>query len=90
MTKREKDAFSAALNRVQEIQRMCLGTVAHFIVQVRTFEDGDLGILVTINKEDEDLFYHPVLYSAAFSNNAAGREKFFNEITKPLREWGVL
>ena len=90
MTKREKDAFSAALNRVQEIQRMCLGTVAHFMVQVRTFDDGDLGILVTINKEDEDKFFHPVLYSAAFCNNAAGRKKFFNEITQPLREWGVL
>ena len=90
MTKREKDAFCAALNRVQEIQRMCLGTVAHFMVQVRTFDDGDLGILVTINKEDEDKFFHPVLYSDAFSNNAAGRKKFFNEITKPLREWGVL
>lgn len=90
MTKREKEEFSAALNRVQEIQRMCLGTEAHFMVQVRTFEDGDLGILVTINKEDEDKFLHPVLYSAAFSNNAAGRKKFFNEITKPLREWGVL
>ena len=90
MTKREKDAFSAALNRVQEIQRICLGTEAHFMVQVRTFEDGDLGILVTINKEDEDKFFHPVLYSSAFSNNAAGRKRFFDEITKPLREWGVL
>ena len=90
MTKREKDAFSAALNRVQEIQRMCLGTEAHFMVQVRNFDDGDLGILVTINKADEDKFFHPALYSAAFSNNAAGRKKFFNEITKPLREWGIL
>ena len=90
MTKREKDAFSAALNRVQEIQRMCLGTEAHFEVQVRTFDDGDLGILVTINKADSDVFLHPVLYSTAYSNNAAGRKKFFNEITKPLREWGVL
>lgn len=90
MTKRQKDAFSAALNRVQEIQRLCLGTKAHFEVRVRTFDDGDLGIQVTINKADSDEFLHHVLYSAAYSNNAAGREKFFNEITTPLREWGVL
>ncbi len=90
MTKRQKDAFSAALNRVQEIQRMCLGTKAHFDVHVRTFDDGDWGILVTIHKADSDEFVHPALYSADYSNNAAGRKKFFNEITKPLREWGVL
>ena len=90
MTKRQKDAFSAALDRVQEIQRMCLGTAAHFDVQVRTFDDGDLGIMVTIHKADSDEYLHPCLYSAAYSNNAAGRKKFFNEITKPLREWGIL
>ena len=90
MTKRQKDAFSAALNRVQEIQRKCLGTEAHFDVQVRTFDDGDLGIMVTIHKADSAEYLHPCLYSAAYSNNAAGRKKFFNEITKPLREWGVL
>jgi hypothetical protein len=90
MTKRQKDAFIAALNRVQEIQRMCLGTEAHFMVQVRTFDDGDLGIMVTIHKADSDVFLHPCLYSAAYSNNAAGRKKFFNEIITPLREWGVL
>ena len=90
MTKRQKDAFSAALNRVQEIQRMCLGTEVYFEVRVRTFDDGDLGIGVTIHKADSDEFLHPCLYSAAYSNNAAGRKKFFNEITKPLKEWGVL
>lgn len=90
MTKRQKDAFSAALNRVQDIQRMCLGTEAHFAVKVRTYDDGDLGILVTIHKADSDEYLHPCLYSAAYSNNAAGHKKFFNEITKPLREWGVL
>ena len=90
MTKRQKDAFSAALDRVQEIQRMCLGTEAHFDVTVRTFDDGDLGILVTIHKADSDEYLYPCLYSAAYSNNAAGRKKFFNEITTPLREWGIL
>lgn len=90
MEKRQKDAFIAALYRVQDIQRLCLGTEVNFGVQVRTFDDGDLGILVTIHKVDSDEYLHPCLYSAAYSNNAAGRKKFFNEITKPLREWGVL
>ena len=90
MTKKQKDAFSAALKRVQEIQRMCLGTEAHFDVKVRTFDDGDLGIMVTIKKADSDEYLHPCLYSAAYSNNAAGRKKFLNEITTPLREWGIL
>ena len=90
MEKRQKDAFIAALYRVQDIQRLCLGTEAHFDVQVRTFNDGDLGILVTISKADSDEYLHSCLYSAAYSNNAAGREKFFNEITKPLKEWGEL
>jgi hypothetical protein len=90
MKKRQEDAFSAALNRVQEIQRMCLGTEVYFDVKVRTFDDGDLGIMVTIHKADSDQFLHPCLYSAAYSNNAAGRKKFFNEITTPLKEWGVL
>ena len=90
MEKRQKDAFIAALNRVQEIQRKCLGTEVYFEVKVRTFDDGDLGIMVTIHKADSDEYLHPCLYSAAYSNNAAGRKKFFDEITTPLKEWGVL
>jgi len=46
--------------------------------------------MVTIHKADSDVFLHPCLYSAAYSNNAAGRKKFFDEITTSLREWGVL
>lgn len=83
--------FEAMRNMLATLQGFQIATLSVpdvlFSIDVRDFEDGDYGVLLTLNKGDE--WEHPVVYSCEYSNTAKNRNAMISKTKKTLKKWGV-
>lgn len=86
-TKKGMEAMRLVLSALQSYQLVAFGTEVLMQVETRRFDDGDFGILVTLNRNDD--WEYCTLYSYSYVNNAKKRAKFLNDCREKLNAFGV-